>query len=391
MRPFTGKRPGQSSRARLFRRAFFPDVSDSDWNDWHWQIRNRIQWLPQFERMLSLSADERTAIEKGGSLLPVGVTPYYMSILSYDNPAQPLRRSVIPSTHEFACSPGEAADPLAEEAMSPVPGLVHRYPDRVLFLVSDFCSTYCRYCTRSRVVGQGVLHPAISRLEKALEYIRVNPQIRDVLVSGGEPLCLSDDRLDWILTELRRIPHVEIIRIGTKAPVVLPQRITPQLTRMLRRHHPVWMSIHFTHPDECTPETSRACAQLADAGIPLGSQTVLLKGINDSVETMKKLVQRLMVMRVRPYYIYQCDPIYGSSHFRTSVDTGLEIIKGLRGFTSGYAVPTFVIDAPGGGGKTPIMPDYLVGREGDYVVLRNYEGHIFRYYDPQPSEELAHV
>jgi lysine 2,3-aminomutase len=391
VRPFAARRPGQSSRIRLFRRAFFPDVSDSDWNDWHWQIRNRIQELPQFERMLSLSADERSAIEKGGSLLPVGVTPYYMSILSYDNPAQPLRRSVIPSTHEFACSPGEAADPLAEEAMSPVPGLVHRYPDRVLFLVSDFCSTYCRYCTRSRVVGQGVLHPAISRLEKAFEYIRVNPQIRDVLVSGGEPLCLSDDRLDWILTELRRIPHVEIIRIGTKAPVVLPQRITPQLTRMLRRHHPVWMSIHFTHPDECTPETSRACAQLADAGIPLGSQTVLLRGINDSVETMKKLVQRLMVMRVRPYYIYQCDPIYGSSHFRTSVDTGLEIIKGLRGFTSGYAVPTFVIDAPGGGGKTPIMPDYLVGREGDYVVLRNYEGHIFRYYDPQPSEELAHV
>ena len=389
LRPPALRRPGASSRVRLFRRAFFPEASDREWSDWHWQIRNRIQELAQFERMLSLSADERAAIEKGGSLLPVGVTPYYMSILSYDDPAQPLRRSVIPSTHEFACMPGEAADPLAEEAMSPVPGLVHRYPDRVLLLVSDFCSTYCRYCTRSRVVGHGILSPAVSRLEKAFEYIRLNPQIRDILVSGGEPLCLGDDRLDWILTELRRISHVEIIRIGTKAPVVLPQRITPQLTRMLRKHHPVWMSIHFTHPDECTPETSRACAQLADAGIPLGSQTVLLKGINDSVDCMKSLVQRLMVMRVRPYYIYQCDPIYGSSHFRTSVDKGLEIIRGLRGFTSGYAVPTFVIDAPGGGGKTPVMPDYVVGREGDYVVLRNYEGHIFRYYDPQPSEELV--
>jgi lysine 2,3-aminomutase len=390
-KPFPGRRTGMSSRVRLFRRAFFPEVSDRDWNDWRWQIRNRIQDLAQFERMLSLSNDERAAIERGGSLLPVGVTPYYMSILSYDDPEQPLRRTVIPSTREFLCAPGEAADPLAEETMSPVHGLVHRYPDRVLLLVSDFCSTYCRYCTRSRVVGHGVLHPAVSRLEKAFEYIRINPQIRDVLVSGGEPLALSDDRLDWILTELRRIPHVEIIRIGTKAPVVLPQRVTPQLTRMLRSHHPIWMSIHFTHPDECTPETSRACAQLADAGIPLGSQTVLLRGINDSVETMKKLVQRLMVMRVRPYYIYQCDPIYGSSHFRTPVAKGLEIISGLRGFTSGYAVPTFVIDAPGGGGKTPVMPDYLVGRDGDYVVLRNYEGNVYRYYDPQSSDELVRV
>jgi len=273
--------------------------------------------------------------------------------------------------------------------MSPVPGLVHRYPDRVLLLVSDFCSTYCRYCTRSRVVGHGILTPAMSRLEKMFEYIRVNPQIRDVLVSGGEPLCLSDDRLDWILTELRRIPHVEIVRIGTKAPVVLPQRITPQLTRMLRRHHPIWMSLHFTHPDECTAEASRACAQLADAGIPLGSQTVLLKGINDDLETMKKLVKKLMTMRVRPYYIYQCDPIYGSAHFRTSIEKGLEIIRGLRGFTSGYAVPTFVVDAPGGGGKIPVMPDYVIGREGEDVLLRNYEGKVCRCHDPLPSEAYA--
>jgi lysine 2,3-aminomutase len=388
-KPLVGRRPNTSARVRLFRRAFFPVVSDRDWNDWRWQIRNRIQDFARFERMLALSNDERTALEQGGSMLPVGVTPYYMSLLSHDNPNQPLRRSVIPTTHEFVCAVGESADPLAEEEMSPVPGLVHRYPDRVLLLVSDFCSTYCRYCTRSRVVGHGILTPAMSRLEKMFEYIRVNPQIRDVLVSGGEPLCLSDDRLDWILTELRRIPHVEIVRIGTKAPVVLPQRITPQLTRMLRRHHPIWMSIHFTHPDECTAEASRACAQLADAGIPLGSQTVLLKGINDDLETMKKLVKKLMTMRVRPYYIYQCDPIYGSAHFRTSIEKGLEIIRGLRGFTSGYAVPTFVVDAPGGGGKIPVMPDYVIGREGEDILLRNYEGKVCRCHDPLPSEAYA--
>lgn len=390
-RPAPVRRPQQSARVRLFRRAFFPEASDREWNDWRWQLRHRIQDLETFERILHLSHDERLAIEQGGSMLPVGVTPYYMSLLSYDSPEQPLRRTVIPSTAEFGCTPGESADPLAEEAMSPVPGLVHRYPDRVLFLVSDFCSTYCRYCTRSRVVGHGVLHPTVSRLEKAFEYIRSNPQIRDVLVSGGEPLTLSDERLDWILTELRRIPTVEVVRIGTKAPVVLPQRITPQLTRMLRRHHPLWMSIHFTHPDECTTETSRACAMLADAGIPLGSQTVLLRGINDDVETMKKLVQRLMAMRVRPYYLYQCDPIYGTAHFRTPVERGVEIIRGLRGFTSGYAVPTFVVDAPGGGGKTPVMPDYVEGREGDDLVLRNYEGDIYRYHDPRPARARARV
>jgi lysine 2,3-aminomutase len=390
-KPLVSRRPNTSARVRLFRRAFFPEVSDSAWNDWRWQIRNRIQDLAQFDRMLALSNDERAALDRGGSMLPVGVTPYFMSLLSHDNANQALRRSVIPTMQEFVCGPGESADPLAEEDMSPLPGLVHRYPDRVLLLVSDFCSTYCRYCTRSRVVGHGIIHPAMSRLERVFEYVRVNPQIRDVLISGGEPLCLSDDRLDWILTELRRIPHVEIVRIGTKAPVVLPQRITPQLTRMLRRHHPVWMSIHFTHPDECTAETIRACAQLADAGIPLGSQTVLLKGINDDVETMKKLVHRLMTMRVRPYYIYQCDPICGSAHFRTSVESGLEIIRGLRGFTSGYAVPTFVIDAPGGGGKIPVMPEYVAGREGDYVLLRNYEGKVYRYYDPVLSTEYANV
>jgi lysine 2,3-aminomutase len=390
-KPLVSRRPNTSARVRLFRRAFFPEVSDRDWNDWRWQIRNRIQDVSRLERVLTLSVDEKAAIEHGGGTLPVAVTPYYMSLLSHDDPEQALRRSVIPSTCEFIHSPGESGDPLAEDEMSPVPGLVHRYPDRVLLLVSDFCPTYCRYCTRSRVVGHGVIHPASSRLARAFDYIRRNPRIRDVLVSGGEPLALSDERLNWILTELRRIPHVEIIRIGTKAPVVVPQRITPQLTRMLKRHHPIWVSIHFTHPDECTPETNRACAQLADAGIPLGSQTVLLRGINDDTAVMKKLVQKLMMMRVRPYYIYQCDPIYGSTHFRTSVEQGIEIIRALRGFTSGYAVPTFVIDAPGGGGKIPVMPDYVAGRDGEYLLLRNYEGTIYRYHDPLPREEPVTV
>ncbi|MEI6210853.1 MAG: KamA family radical SAM protein, partial [bacterium] len=259
--------------------------------------------------------------------------------------------------------------------------LVHRYPDRVLLLVTDFCSTYCRYCTRSRIVGQGELSPSRERLDAAFEYIRRSPQVRDVLISGGDPLTLSDEKLEWILSSLRAIPHVEMIRMGTKIPAVLPQRVTPQLARMLRKYHPVWMSLHFTHPDECCYETERACNMLADAGIPLGSQTVLLKGINDNVPTMKTLMHGLVKMRVRPYYVYQCDPINGSGHFRTPVSTGVEIIRALRGHTTGYAVPTYVIDAPGGGGKIPVTPDFVTGREGQDILLHNYEGKTFRYPD----------
>jgi KamA family protein/D-alanine--D-alanine ligase len=288
---------------------------------------------------------------------------------------------VVPTVHEFLKMPGEADDPLGEEDQSPVPGLVHRYPDRVLLLALDFCSTYCRYCTRSRIVGHGAIHPSKARLEKAIDYIRSKPVIRDVLISGGDPLTLNDERLEWLLVRLRQIPHVEIIRIGTKIPAVLPQRITSKLARMLRKYHPLWMSVHFTHPAECTPQAYRACDQLADAGIPLGSQTVLLKDINDDVETQKELMHHLLRMRVRPYYLYQCDPISGSSHFRTPVEKGLNIIRGLRGFTSGYAVPTYVIDAPGGGGKIPLMPDYVMGHSQDSLLLRNYEGKMFQYPD----------
>jgi len=385
--PFTGKRtPRTSIKTKIFRRQFYPEISDKQWNDWHWQVTNRIRTADQLKRFILLSAEEQTALDSFTAKLPMGITPYYMSLLSAYDAASPLRRTVVPTINEFISTPEEADDPLGEEHQSPVPGLVHRYPDRVLLLALDFCSTYCRYCTRSRVVGHGALNPARSRLQRAFDYISANPQIRDVLISGGDPLTMSDERLNWILASLRNIPHVEIVRIGTKVPAVLPQRITPQLVRMLRRHHPLLMSLHFTHPDECTPEAYKACAMLADAGIPLGSQTVLLSGINDSVETMRDLVHNLLKMRVRPYYLYQCDPISGSSHFRTTVEKGIEIIKGLRGFTSGYAVPTYVIDAPGGGGKIPVSPDYVEGRDADDLVLRNYEGNLFRYPAYKPAE-----
>ncbi len=379
-RPASGRKT--TPPTRRFRRTVFPDVADSQWNDWRWQAGHRVRTLAQLDQMLVLSNEEREALLQCGAMLPTGITPYYMSLISPDDPSQPLRRTVVPTMSEFVQTAGEADDPLGEDGHSPVPGLVHRYPDRVLLLIHDVCATYCRYCTRSRVVGQGEILPQQSRLEMALDYIRHTPTVRDVLLSGGDPLVLSDERLEWILSQLRSIAHVEFVRIGTKVPAVLPQRITPPLCRMLRRYHPLWMSLHFTHPDECTPETAKACTRLADAGIPLGSQTVLLKGVNDSVDTLKQLYHRLLTMRVRPYYLYQCDPISGSSHFRTSVARGLEIIEGLRGHTTGYAVPTYVIDAPGGGGKIPLQPRYVYGREGDDLLLQNFEGKVFRYPDP---------
>ncbi len=369
------------SLRRKFLQHYYPDISDQQWNSWQWQIANRVCTAGQLERFLTLTSEEKAAVEGLETKLPLAITPYFLSLLVDRGTDYPLRRTVVPTINEFVRMPEEADDPLGEEHQSPIAGLVHRYPDRVLFLTLDFCSTHCRYCTRSRVVGRGRLLFNRHRLEQALQYIRRTPTIRDVLLSGGDPLTLSDSRLDWLLTRLRQIEHVEIIRIGTKIPAVLPQRITPQLVRMLKRHHPLYMSLHFIHPDECTPESSRACQRLADAGIPLGSQTVLLKNINDSVETMGCLVHQLMRMRVRPYYLYQCDPISGSSHFRTPVAKGLEIIQGLQGFTSGYAVPTYVIDAPGGGGKIPLTPDYFQGRDGCDLVMRNYEGKTCRYPD----------
>ncbi len=377
------------SHRRRFLQTYYPDIVDRQWNDWRWQIANRVCTAGRLEKFLMLSSEEKAAMAGLETRLPLAITPYFLSLLVGKSADYPLRRTVVPTIDELVCMPEETDDPLGEEQQSPVPGLVHRYPDRVLFLAMDFCSTYCRYCTRSRVVGHGRLFFNRRRLEQALEYIRRTPAVRDVLLSGGDPLTLSDSRLDWLLTRLRQIKHVEIIRIGTKIPAVLPQRVTPQLVRMLKRHHPLWMSLHFTHPDECTPEASRACQRLADAGIPLGSQTVLLNRINDSVETMGRLMRQLLRMRVRPYYLYQCDPISGSSHFRTPVQKGLEIIRGLRGFTSGYAVPTYVIDAPGGGGKIPLMPEYYQEGNGCEIVLHNYEGKTYRYPDAAKCDPTA--
>ena len=373
-----------SPEAKGFRRRFFPEASLADWSDWRWQVRNRIRDLAGLSRIFTLSEGERRAVAMHCGSLPVGITPYYASLMSLSDADEALRRTHIPVMAEYLEAAGEAADPLGEDHDTVVPGLVHRYPDRVLFLTMPFCSTYCRYCTRSRMVGAaGEYAFGTSVWEQAIAYIESHPEVRDVLLSGGDPLALATEKLDWLLKRLRAIPHVEFLRIGTKVPVVLPMRITRDLTRMLKRHHPLWMSIHFTHPRELTPEVTEACARLADAGIPLGSQTVLLKGINDDVATLGQLFRGLLVRRVRPYYLYQCDPIKGSAHFRTSVDKGLEIIQGLRGHTSGYAIPTFVIDAPGGGGKIPLIPDSVVGRDGPDLLLRNYTGRVFRYPDPE--------
>ncbi len=373
-----------SARSRAFRRKFFPDAAQSDWNDWRWQLQHRIRDLRALAKFITLSPDEASAVARHTGPLPVGITPYYASLLSPNDAAQPLRRTHIPVNGEYLRTPGEADDPLGEDHDSAVPGLVHRYPDRVLFLATGICSTYCRYCTRSRMVGGGgeyTLSP--KQWQRAIDYIAARPAVRDVLISGGDPLTIATDKLEWLLSRLRAIPHVEFLRIGTKVPMVLPQRITRDLVRMLRRYHPLWMSIHVTHPDEFTPEVAESTARLADAGIPLGGQTVLLKGINDSLEVMRPLMHAMLRNRVKPYYLYQCDPITGSAHFRTSVEQGLAIIAGLRGHTSGYAVPQFVVDAPGGGGKIPLLPDYLVGRDGCDLLLRNFEGGVYRYPDPE--------
>lgn len=371
-------------RCLLFRKEFFPEVPDREWNDWRWQLANRIKDLVGLERIIRLSEDERRAIAGHKGSLPVGITPYYASLLDRTNPLQPIRRTVVKSGEENRILQEEEEDPLNEDGDSPVPGLVHRYPDRVLFLTTGYCSVYCRYCTRSRLVGNrgGEYRFNLKQWEDAVGYIERHPEIRDVLLSGGDPLTLPDSRIEWLLSRLRSIEHVEIIRIGSKVPAVLPQRITPALVRMLRRYHPLWMSLHFAHPDELTPETALACTRLSDAGIPLGSQTVLLKGVNDSVEVMTRLNRGLLKYRVRPYYLYQCDPVQGSSHFRTSVDKGLEIIAGLRGYTTGYGVPHYVIDAPGGGGKIPLLPNYVQGHDGAALVLKNYRGNLHRYPDP---------
>lgn len=373
-------------QTRQFKLAHFPGVSDEQWSDWHWQIKNRIQSAEQFQRHFPLSEDELNALNRGRRSLPFAITPYYLSLISPDDPIDPIRQAVVPSCQEFDIAADEQEDPLNEEGCSPVPGLVHRYPNRVLFLVTDFCSVCCRYCTRSRLIGKVHRENCRNNWVAAIEYIERHPEVEDVLISGGDPLTLPLAPLEGILNRLRAIKHVKFIRIGSKVPAVLPQRVTPTLVNMLRKYHPLYLSLHFTHPRELTPETAEACRLLANAGIPLGSQTVLLKGINDNVQTMRDLLMGLLAIRVKPYYLFQCDPIHGSKHFRTPVQTGLDLILGLRGYISGYAIPHYVIDAPGGGGKVPLLPNYVQGRDQDNLILKNYAGDLYRYPDKGPSE-----
>jgi lysine 2,3-aminomutase len=347
----------------------------SDWCDWRWQLRHRLQTADDLAAVVNLTESERQALTQPGRAFPVSVTPYYASRLDPDDPSHPLRRTVIPTPAEFETHPGDMTDPLAEDDHSPVPGIVHRYPDRVLFLVTDYCPVYCRYCTRSRLVG-GNAQFSISKAQwqRGIDYIAATPAVRDVLISGGDPLVYGDDQLAWLLQRLHAIPHLEMIRIGSKIPMVLPQRITPDLCSMLKRYHPLYMSVHITHPDELTEESAQACTRLADAGIPLGSQTVLLQGVNDDADTMRTLMHGLLTIRVRPYYILQCDPIQGSAHLRTPVAKGIEIIKALRGHTTGYAVPHYIVDVPGGGGKISLDPEYVTGRDEKGLVITNFQG-----------------
>lgn len=364
------------------RKELFPQVTDEQWNDWHWQVKNRIETLDQLKQYITLTEEEQEGVRVALKTLRMAITPYYLSLIDPNNPNDPVRRQAIPSIKETHQASADLLDPLHEDEDSPVPGITHRYPDRVLFLITDMCSMYCRHCTRRRFAGQKDANVGLDLIQQGIDYIARTPQVRDVLLSGGDCLMVSDEVLESIIKRLRAIPHVEIIRLGSRTPVVCPMRITDKLVNMFKQYHPIWLNTHFNHPNECTPEAAEACAKLANAGIPLGNQSVLLRGVNDDTRVMKKLVQRLVQMRVRPYYIYQCDLSMGLEHFRTTVSKGIEIIENLRGHTSGYAVPTFVVDAPGGGGKTPVMPQYVISQAPGKVVLRNYEGVITTYTEP---------
>ncbi len=377
----SSKVPVISDRSLIFLQRYFPDAKPKEWNNWQWQLKNSFTSLRSLARILHLSENEVKPQPGFKDNLPIRITPYYASLIDPCDQNQAIRRSVVPVLDEFIISPGEDSDPLGEVHDSTVPNIIHRYPDRVLFLVTGYCATYCRYCTRSHMVASHKCHQGVNKWLKALQYISEHKEIRDVLISGGDVLTLPDQQIEFLLSSIRKIPHVEIIRLGTKVPMVLPQRINKALVNVLKKYHPLYVSVHATHPDELTPEVSAALKMLADSGIPLGSQTVLLKGINDNVNVMRSLMHGLLINRVRPYYLYQCDPILGSAHFRTPVRKGIEIINALRGHTSGYAVPHFVIDAPGGGGKIPLLPDYFQGSTNGNIVLRNYEGKIFLYPD----------
>ncbi len=361
-------------------RGFWSNVSDADWNDWHWQLKNRITTVEQLQRLMpTLTPEEFAGAKLANHKLALAITPYFFNLIHPADENCPIRWQVIPRIEETQTASWEMSDPCGEDAHSPVPGLVHRYPDRVLFLVTDRCAAYCRYCTRSRLVSNASGYDFHPEFDKQIEYIASHPEIRDVLLSGGDPLLFSDDKLEQLLSRLRAIPHIEFLRIGTRIPIFLPQRITPALCAMLKKYHPLFISVHSNHPRELTTEVRDALGRLADAGIPLGNQSVLLRNVNDDAEIMKAHVQKLLMCRVKPYYLYQCDLISGSAHLRASVRKGLQIMEALRGHTSGYAVPTYVIDAPGGGGKIPVNPEYVLCHNDDRVVVRNYEGKIFEY------------
>jgi lysine 2,3-aminomutase len=363
---------------------FWPDSAMEKWDDHKWQLRNRIDSLADLETHIDLSDEERAGVLLAGTKLAMSITPHFFNLIDKDDPDCPIRRQVIPRIEEGWTAPEELADPCGEDSHMPVPGLVHRYPDRVLFLVTDRCASYCRYCTRSRVVSGVGEQQLETQWEMAFKYLEEHTEIRDVLLSGGDPLLFSDSKLDKILTRLRSIPHIQFVRIGSRIPIFLPQRITPELCNMLKKHHPLFISIHTNHPKELTSEVQDGLIRLAEAGIPLGNQSVLLRGVNDTPEIQRTLVHKLLMCRVRPYYLYQCDLITGSSHLRASVSEGVNIIEKLRGHTTGYAIPQYVIDGPGGGGKIPVNPNYVVDSDQTKVTLRNYEGEIFDYPNPTP-------
>lgn len=364
----------------LFGQSYEP----ANWNDWRWQMRHRLTRLDQFEKLIRLTEEERRGLILANEKFSVAVTPHFAALIDPEDPNCPLRLQVVPRDAELLVAPDDMADPCGEDHDTVVEGLVHRYPDRVLFLVLDTCAAYCRYCTRSRLVSQGELEPLGRRVDAALAYLREHTEVRDVLLSGGDPLLMSDATLDQLLCKLRAIPHIEFVRLGTRIPGFLPQRITPELVAVLRKHK-AWLSVHFCHERELTPEVAEACDRLADGGVPLGSQTVLLRGVNDSVETLKDLFHGLLKLRVRPYYLYQADPVVGTSHLRTTIDKGLELMDQLRGHTTGYAVPTYVVDAPGGGGKVPLQSRTLLDYADGQVTLRNWAGKTYNYPDPVES------
>ncbi len=372
------------------RKKYYPNVSDEQWNDWKWQTKNRVTTLEELEKYIPLTEDEKQGIKKTLVRFKMAITPYYLTMIDPSNPNCPIKKIAVPTGYEASIGKHDLEDPLHEDGDSPVPGLTHRYPDRCLLLITDMCSMYCRHCTRRRLVGENDCGAvSMDRIDAAVDYMKAHPEVTDVVVSGGDSLLVSDEVLEEILKRLRSIPHLQTIRFGSRTPVVMPQRITDEFVNMAKKYHPIWFNTHFDHSDEISIEAYEACQKLVENGFPVGNQAVLLAGVNDCVQTMRELMKNLIAMRVKPYYIYICDLSSGIEHFRTPVSKGIEIMEGLRGHISGLALPTFVVDAPGGGGKTPVMPQYIVSQSPGRVVLRNFEGVITTYYEPENYKETC--